>query len=99
MRELETCLQQDEEASGLHYSFLPNVAPSVQDVIENRSQEDILDWINANDSTASLLADTTTEASSLKNISMNTPVGHDSFIKDTVPKITQTEFPSPVKLA
>lgn len=98
VRELETRLQQDEEESGLDYDFLSNVAPSIQDIIENREKEDILKWINANDSTAPLFADTTTEASGLKTIGTNTTIGRNSFIKDTVYTITQSEFPSPRKI-
>ncbi len=97
VRELETHLQQNQEVSSLDYDFLSNVAPSIQDVIENRSQQEILNWIDANDSTASLLADTT-EASSLNIISTNTTVGHDSFINEAFFKRTQTQIFSPRKI-
>ncbi len=80
--------------SSLDYDFLSSVAPSVQDVIENRSQQEILTWINANNPTAQLLADTT-EASSLNIISTNTTVGHNSFINEAFLKRTQTQFSSP----
>lgn len=98
VRELETRLQQYEEVSGLHYDFLSNVAPSIQDIIENKSQQEILNWTNTNDPTTSFLADTTTEVSSLNIISTNTTVGRNSFIKDTVSTITQTEFSSARKI-
>jgi len=96
--ELETHLQLYHEVSSLDYDFLSNVAPSIQDVIENRSQQEILNWINANDSTALLLADTATEASSLKTISTNTTIGHDSFIKDSSFAETRTKFSSPSQI-
>nr|WP_255327280.1 hypothetical protein [Synechocystis sp. PCC 7509] len=56
-----------------------------------------MNWINANDSTASFLADTT-EIFSLNIISTNTTVGQDSFLKQTFYTITQIEFPSPRKI-
>lgn len=37
VRELETRLQLHQEVSSLDYNFLSNVAPSIQDIIENRS--------------------------------------------------------------
>ncbi len=98
VRELETRLQQNQEVSSLDYDFLSNVSLSIQDIVEKRTQKDILNWINANDPTAQLLADTTTETSGLNIISTNTTVGRNSFIKDTVHTITQTEFPSPRKI-
>ncbi len=82
--------------SSLDYDFLSSVAPSVQDVIENRSQQEILTWINANNPTAQLLADTT-EASSLNIISTNTTVGHNSFINEAFFKGSK-KFPSPSKI-
>jgi hypothetical protein len=51
--------------------------------LEYRDQEEILDWIDVNDLTASLLADS--ETNRLNNdltISANTPIRHDRFIKD-----------------
>ncbi len=97
VRELETRLQQNQEVSSLDYDFLSNVAPSVQDVIENRSQQEILNWINANNPTASLLADTAIEGSGLNIISTNTTVGHDSFINEAFFKGSK-KFPSPSKI-
>ena len=44
VRELETRLQLYQEVSSLDYDFLSNVAPSIQDVVEKRSQEEILNW-------------------------------------------------------
>ena len=68
VRELETRLQLYQEVSSLDYDFLSNVAPGIQDIIENRSVNDILNWINANDSTALLLADTTEASMNTKQL-------------------------------
>jgi hypothetical protein len=57
-----------------------------------------LNWINANNSTAPLLADGAAEVSPLKIIATNTTVGHDSFIKDTSVEMTGTQFPSTSKI-
>jgi hypothetical protein len=54
-----------------------------------------LNWINANDPTASLLADTAIEVSGLNVISTNTTVGHNSFINEAFLKRTQTQIFSP----
>ncbi len=54
--ELETRFQLYQEVSNLDYDFLSNVAPIVQDVIENRSVNDILNWIDANDSRTNSLS-------------------------------------------
>ena len=93
--ELETRLQLYQEVSSLDYDFLSNVAPSIQDTIENRSQEEILNWINANNPTASLLTDTAIEVSSLNIIGTNTTVGHNSFINKAFFKRTQTQIFDP----
>ena len=82
----------------MYYDFFSNVSFSIQDIVEKRTQEDILDWINTNDSMARLLADTTTEASSLNIISTNTTVGHNSFINEAFFKRTQPQFPSTRKI-
>ncbi len=86
--ELEARFQLYQEVSSLDYDFLSNVAPSVQDVIENRSVNDILNWINANDSTAQLSGDTAIEGSGLNIISTNTTVGDNSFINEAFFKRT-----------
>ena len=54
---LEDNLEADEGESGLVYDFLSNVPDDIEEDIEDRSISAILQWINDNDRTSSLLAE------------------------------------------
>jgi hypothetical protein len=81
-------LKGDEAESGLAYDFLSNIPAKIQDVIEDRDKEEILQWINANSLTAALLpnseADNLIDELTLDTISIDTAVGHDGFIEDNI---------------
>jgi DNA/RNA endonuclease G (NUC1) len=80
IRELESRLEDDE--SGLHYDFLSNVSTFIQDIVENRNKTTILNWINANNPTAPLLADPAIPNSITTGI--NLTIGHDGFVENNV---------------
>ena len=72
-----------ENRLGTNYDFLSNVPTEIQETIENRERDEIIDWINANDLTSPLLADLEISNTDLSTISPNTAVGHDSFVEDS----------------
>ncbi len=84
VRELEARLNQYEATSGLHYNFLSNISTKIQDDVENVDINVILNWINTNNSTAPLLADSALDAPNLNTTSINTTVGHDSFVANNI---------------
>ena len=79
---LEDNLEADEGESGLVYDFLSNVPDDIEEDIEDRSISAILQWINDNDRTSSLLAEN--EVNSLSSSSIDSTAGHNGFVEDDI---------------
>ncbi|MEO0848372.1 MAG: DNA/RNA non-specific endonuclease [Cyanobacteria bacterium J06648_1] len=62
------------------YDFLSNVPTEIQEKIEGRDQNEILNWINSSNLSSPLLA------------ASDTSVGHDSFVEDNIFTPNKLEF-------